>query len=132
MRSSTVWALVLLVLVPGAAGSQSIYTCAVKGKPTSYQTEPCAGNAKLKAIRHFIHNPEADRAPVAVRPGQQGQARQPSRPRSARLHNVYNGGSQSACENAKRDRDAWERRVGLSRSYDSLQAWNDRVQRACK
>ena len=44
-------ALILLVFAPGVAGSQTIYKCTIKGKPTSYQNAPSAANTTISGIR---------------------------------------------------------------------------------
>ena len=38
----------------------------------------------------------------------------------------------SDCAQARADRDAWERRVGLQRSVDGMRAWQERVYEACR
>lgn len=120
--------LCLAFVVPGVARSQTIYKCAVKGQPISHQTQPCPANAKILAIRQY-QNYVPSRpyvAPVTNQPRRQQQVQA----QSAQLHNIPLGAG-SQCEAVKRDRDAWERRVGLSRTIESLRAWNDLVQRAC-
>ena len=140
-HSNLLRALLLLACVPGFASAQTIYKCVVKGEPTSYQNAPCSPDARIASIREF----QAEAAPAYDQPRQrqrrETQARQESaylsrlagtdgKSRAARGHVLPSGGA--GCEKAKRDRDAWEQRVGLSRSYESLSAWNERVRRACK
>jgi hypothetical protein len=126
----TLQALLFLALVlPGVTRSQTIYKCAVKGQPISYQTQPCAANAEVKAIQHYQqYTPSTYRAPPPAPTPARAVNRQAQ---GAQLHNIPLG-TGNQCEAAKRERAAWERQVGLARTYDSLLAWNERVQRACK
>lgn len=133
-------ALILLAFAPGVAGSQTIYKCTIKGKPTSYQNAPCAANTTNSGIRDY--QPESAPTYAQEQAGQVREAR--AQQESAYLsrmagtdgrggavgHVLPVGGS--TCADAKRDRDSWEKQVGLSRSFDTLRQWNDIVQRACK
>ena len=134
-------ALLLLAFAPGVAGSQTIYKCTLKGKPTSYQNEPCAANAKIAAIRDYQPESPLSLDQLERRRALEARGRQESAylSRIAGTDRSPGGGltrillvGGSACENAKRDRDAWERQVGLSRNVDTLRQMNDMVHRACK
>jgi len=134
MRSVTMllWALLVLMFVPGVAGAQTIFKCAVKGKAVSYQSEPCPENAKIESIREF--QTYSAPAPVHHRTVQTTTTTTGHQTRNAtgaQIHNIALG-SGNRCADAKRDRDAWERAVGLSRSIDGIRAWNELVYDACK
>lgn len=141
MKDRFVLAALLLALMPGVVCAQAVYKCVIKGKPPSYQSEPCPSNAKIAAIREYQPESPPTYEQIQNRHRQEAKGRQESaylsriagtdgRANTASGHLLQVGGSE--CENAKRGRDAWERRVGLSRSFDTLRTWNDRVQRACR
>lgn len=130
-------ALLALILAPGIADGQTIYQCVIKGKPTSYQNQPCSANARLASAREYHPEAAPSQEQIRARQASVPPVRQASpgsgtgrRGHGPRAHLLPIGGS--GCAEAKRARDAWERRVGLDRDYRSLQIWNDRVQRACR
>ncbi|TCZ87732.1 hypothetical protein [Lysobacter sp. N42] len=120
---------------PREAAAQVVYRCVEKGKPVSLQSHPCEGAARATATRAYV----PERAPTANELAwrhyrteremalRNARLRQPVAPAGAVLPA---GGD--ACAQAKADRDDWERRAGLSRDLDSLRAWQERVQRACR
>lgn len=142
MRNSIiVRSLLLIVLAPGVAGGQTLYKCVIKGKPASYQNEPCASNARVASMRAYRPEAAPTHEQILARQNREALALQESanlsrmagtnrRGRGASAHVLPVGGSE--CADAKRARDAWEKQVGLRRNYNSLQIWSDRVQRACK
>ncbi|MFD0738111.1 hypothetical protein ACFQZQ_02245 [Lysobacter koreensis] len=145
IASACALALLLLAQLPGSARGQAVYKCVAKGRPPSYQSQPCPSSSRIAAIREYRPEAPPTHEQLLERRRREAQGRQDSaylsriagtdrqagRQRdSARGHVLPTGGN--ACESAKRDRDAWERRVGLSRSYDALRAWNDTVHRACR
>ena len=125
MRAMAIAALALAACGPVRA--EAIYKCVSAGKPASYQHEPCAGGARTAAVH--ADQPEASkpRPPVA--------RQAPSRPSARRKRAVSvrrATGVGNDCRHTKDAREAWERRIGLGRTYESLQRWNDRVREACR
>lgn len=131
----------LLSLWPAAADGQALYKCVAKGKAPSYQSAPCPPNTRIAAIRAYEPEAEPTAGQVRLQQAREAKGRKDSaylsriagtdrRARAAGGHVMPSGGSD--CEATRRARDDWERRVGLSRTYESLLAWNDRVQRACR
>jgi len=135
------WAAVLLLPVPDAA-AQAIYKCVVRGKPPSYQSEPCATNARVAAVRPYQPEPVPSAQDLQARRDRERRARQDSAYLSTLAGTTGRAVAPSRgaivpvgsgqCEATKRERDAWERRVGLNRTIDALRAWNDRVYAACR
>lgn len=123
-RISAIGAL-LLAAFSTAAPAQVVYKCVAKGKPTSFQSEPCSPTARLdKAVpytpdRVGPYRPDTSSRPYASR-GSQGQvatlpvARTPDR-----------------CSIAKANRDNVLGRNNQSGNYDVRVQLNDAVQRAC-
>ncbi|HZX81619.1 MAG TPA: hypothetical protein VFE72_11785 [Lysobacter sp.] len=116
--------------------AQTVYRCVQKGKPVSLQSTPCTEGATT--TREIPYTPEAaptanelawKRYRIEREMAARNQALQ-SRSRSGSAVVLPAGGD--ACAQAKADRDAWERRVGLRRTIDGMRLWQDRVQRACR
>jgi len=118
---------VAALCVTGSANAQVVYRCVEKGKPVSLQSDPCPAQAQVTKVREFV--PQADvpvRRVEAQRPAPASSAPQP------RWIQQDAPQPYDECAAAKAERDAWERRVGLSRTYDQLRAMNDMVARACR
>jgi len=125
MRTTVVAIALTLGLLLARANAQTVYKCVAKGSPTSFQTAPCSSaQREVKAVNY---TPDAD---VPYQPDI--HERPYANKQSPRLTRRVTQGSGSACQQAKDRRDAWERSTGLSRTYKSLQAWNDRIRDACK
>ena len=110
-----------------SARADTIYKCVRQGKPASYQHEPCGGADRTASVHQY--RPEPARPPPAL------TRQAPSRPSARRMRTVSvrsAAGGGKGCQHTKDARDAWERRVGLGRTYESLQVWNDRVREACR
>lgn len=134
--------LLSIALACGLAGlseavAQVVYRCVEKGKPVSLQSHPCEGAARATATRAYV----PERAPTAnelawrrYRTEQEMALRnaRPSQPVAPAGAGAVLPAGGDACARAKAERDDWERRVGLSRDLDSLRAWQERVQRACR
>jgi hypothetical protein len=133
-------ALAVLFIFVDDADAQAVYRCVEKGKPVSFQTEPCSPAATISKIREFDPEPEPSAYERRVRAYREAKGREDS----AYLRQLATGGSaaahvipqgrsasQSQCENARRQRDQWERTAGLNRSYDSVRAMNAMVAKAC-
>lgn len=132
----------LAVLLTAAAlwspsvSAQAVYRCVEKGKPVSYQTDPCPKQATISAIREYV----PDRQPTAnelawkrYHTEQEMAARNRAAAQPTQHVTIVENRTEGpSCAQAKADRDAWERRVGLSRTIDGLRWWQDYVQRACR
>lgn len=136
-RTAHVAILALAGFLYGApATAQTVYRCVQKGKPVSLQSTPCENGATTTKTREYL----PERSPTAnelawqrYRTEREMQARneaQHAQSRSGVTVVLPSGGG--ACEQAKAERDAWERRVGLSRTIDGMRAWQDYVYRACR
>ena len=123
--------LLLLTLVFYATGghAQTVYKCAAKGTPTSFQSQPCpAGSRTVKTVAAI---PEPYRTPAyQPRPTQQVQ-------NDVVVHNNVQTTSDRAqrsanCQSEKNNREATLQRVGLKRTYNLLQKLDAAVNNACK
>jgi hypothetical protein len=135
MKRSIAAALAAFVVLAGDADAQAVYRCVEKGKPVSFQTDPCAAAATVSKIREFTPDRELTAyerqqraAQWATRPTPQASAHQHG---TAAVVNTRSSQPGHTCAQAKADRDRWERTVGLKRSYDAIRAMNDMVARAC-
>lgn len=136
-RFPCVVVLTLIGLLSAApAASQTIYRCVQKGKPVSLQSMPCENGAATTKTRDYV----PERKPTAnelawkrYRIEREMQARNTARrdQRDSGTAVVLPAGG-NACERAKAERDAWERRVGLNRTIDGMRDWQDYVYRACR
>ncbi len=122
--------IVLLTLYVGAVQAQVVYKCAAKGKPVSFQSEPCAsGTRSVKTVSA----PPDRYTPPAYQPAPQQQTRY----ENVVYNNVQTVPDARAqrranCEAAKRYRENKLDRVGLKRTYDLLQQLDAHVARECK
>lgn len=117
-----------LAIASASANAETMYRCVGKGGAVAYQDYPCDKAAKQTGVAEFT--PErvpAYRPPVRNIPQQAGSAASPS---AAVLHHVPVYSDQ--CREVKAQRDAWEQRVGLRRTFDDLRRWQDKVNEACK
>lgn len=126
----------LLALASTTVSAQAVYRCVQPGKPASYQTDPCPKGTRIDAIRGFTpeRNPTANElAWKRYRTEREMAVRnRASAQQQAQYVAVPDQPSGPSCADAKAARDAWERRVGLSRTIDQLRWWQDYVQRACR
>lgn len=126
----------LLAGFTSASAAQAVYRCVQPGKPVSYQTDPCPKAARIDSIREFTpeRNPTANElAWKRYRTEQEMAARNlASAQHQAHYVAVPDQTSGPSCADAKAARDAWERRVGFSRTVDQLRWWQGYVQRACR
>ena len=116
--------------------AQTVYRCVQKGKPVSLQSTPCNAGAATTKTRDYIPEPSPTANDLAWKRyrieremAMRNRAQRAATP-SGRAAVLPAGGS--ACERAKAERDAWERRVGLGRTIDGMRAWQDYVYRACR
>lgn len=118
-------AVLLLAFAPGTAGAQTVYKCVVKGKPTSFQNEPCpAGQKTAKAVSYTPetvapYRPDVQARPYARRSDNQQMALMPISTKP------------SACEMARSHRDRVLGKNNQGGNYDVRVSLNDAVQRAC-
>lgn len=119
-----------------AVAAQAVYRCVEKGKPVSYQTDPCPRQATISAIREYVpeRNPtENELAWRRHRTEREMAARNRAAAQPAQHVTVVQNRTEGpTCAQARAERDAWERRVGLGRTIDGLRWWQDYVQRACR
>ena len=120
----TVFAIALLLAIPGQGRAQAVFKCVIKGQPPVFQNQPCPLSAHTASIRQYqpVHETAPAEQRSVTRTTQQ-------RARAAAVHVIPIGSDR--CQQTKDARDAWERTVGLSRSYEALAQWNDRVRKAC-
>jgi hypothetical protein len=117
---------------PAACAAGVIYRCLTPAGETHYLQVPCAGS--MQAAGEHRYTPEPDTAPMEfVQPS--ASARRDT-PRHSKSEGTPRGRSQrvaqsDTCDDVRAQRDAWERQVGLRRTYDDLRRWNDAVARAC-
>jgi hypothetical protein len=124
-----------LVAFATCAPAESIYRCVQKGKPVSFQSEPCDSRAKTTDIRGYV----PERTPTAnelawqrYRTDQEIAARNHAVRQSTVTTTVNVPVDNASCAEMKAARDAWERRVGLSRTHDGVRYWQDQVYQACR
>ncbi len=126
------YCVVALMLMATTAYGQTLYKCVAKGKPTSFQSEPCPPGTKT--ARAVAAVPERY-TPPAYRPVPQA---------TSPTHNVvYNNvptqvrydsrdQQRANCQAAKNQRQEILDRAGLNRTYDLLQRLDATVYNACK
>ena len=141
--------LVMIVLIVAASGlprtahGQHVHKC-VSGSQVSYQSDPCpdprqlAGrwDATSEAQQVAVVPPAASSGSLpsaARRPpaSSAGSTRSLTARRSARVSTAPPRGAQ-ACQAARAQRDATERKLGLKRDYKTLQALGQLVREACR
>lgn len=137
--------LVGMLALPMGASAQHVYKC-VDGDHVAYQSEPCGSSATRAKQWNATPEPPPDaaelqRRALALQQGKResdylrslarrstGAARK-SRASGATIFAARDG---KGCAEAKRKRDAAEARIGLKRTYQSLQASGNRVYEACR
>jgi hypothetical protein len=133
MRSTLLLSGALLLAGAGTAHAQAIYKCVAKGRPVSFQTMPCPPDATIAKIREYT--PEAEPTPEQRRRQAAAWARRDAAPvvhsRTTTVVQNNTPDTSSRCAMARSERDAWERRTGLKRTYDQMRSWNNYVARAC-
>jgi hypothetical protein len=137
-------AAILAVAMPASA--QQVYKC-VKGKDVSYQSQPCADSAPVKAW-DATPEPPPTNAELWRRYNAKKQGEQESAylRRIAGRENLASGGSRpvgsaipvrdaknnNACEAARHQRQSVLDAIGLRRTHDLLRSLDDAVNKACK
>ena len=130
-RLSVVAAL-LLAAAPVRAGT--VYRCVEKGKPVSFQSEPC--DEKARATRAVGYVPDAEPSPASRRAATQSEMdRRYARARAATAHVVEATRPNAdgvTCWQARNERDEWERHYPLARNVDTLRHWQEYVHQHCR
>lgn len=130
-----------LLVLSDAAFAQQVFKCVVPGKPVSYQSDPCPGQAE----KAWDAVPDADnpylRARLAQMDREVRQRRAAQRPYTASTGGGRAIGasipsrsisSSGACESARAQRDAVYRAAGHRRSFAVSRTMDDAVYNACK
>lgn len=136
----------LAALFFGSASAQQVYKCVGKGGAVSFQSAPC--DASQKSVKSWEARPEppptAEELRQRHRQQRQGEAesrylsrlagtdRRSGGNASGHFIGTEGAGTRTACERAKRERQAVLDRVGLKRTYDLLQRLDAQVHQACK
>ncbi|HEY4583750.1 MAG TPA: hypothetical protein VIG88_12970 [Lysobacter sp.] len=122
-----------LLLAASTAPAQTVYRCAVKGKPVSFQNEPCAG---APATRIIDYVPDREAPPEVRRAAIQREMDARHAAQRARAAHVFTqsrpSSESTSCWQAKQARDAWERMNPLNRSVEISRYWQDYVFRHCR
>jgi hypothetical protein len=121
---------IILLLVSSSASAQVVHKCVAKGKPVSYQSEPCAAGAKTSKV---VAAPRDTRPPPVY-------AAAPAASHINNVEMIYNNvpvwteadQRRANCEAAKQRRITRLERLGLRRTYDDLQQLDAGVAQACK
>ena len=122
-------AIAALLAAPIAADAQTLYRCVQKGKPTSFQSAPCATTATTASAVAYV--PEQDVPIYRPAPSQPAQPSRRQRTPSARVHRISMATNASACESARRRRDVVLGRNNQGGNVDVRRQLNDAVARAC-
>lgn len=123
-------AIVLLLAVSTAQAATTIHKCALPGGRVVYQGHPCSDG--LRTLARWDAPVDATPGPLpdtAAKPAK--RARRSTRA-SGRRASAARALSADPCAAAKERRDAIERRVGLSRTYELLSALQRDVYDACR
>lgn len=117
-----------LLAAPIAADAQALYRCIENGKPTSFQNEPCPATARTASAVAYVpeRNVPPYRPAAPTPPPQRHQ-----QVSGARLHQIPIATSTTACEAARRHRQAVLGRNNQGGNVDVRRVLNDAVARAC-
>ncbi|HSM53573.1 MAG TPA: hypothetical protein VK839_05280 [Erythrobacter sp.] len=117
----------LLAAPTFSVDAQTLYRCVEKGKPTSYQNDPCPGTAKTTLARDYVPERNVPTYRPAVAPTRY-RRQQPS---GAQLRNLPRATSPSACEAAKQRREMVLGKNNQGGNVDVRRVLNDAVAKAC-
>lgn len=118
-----------LLLFGAQAHAQMVYKCVAKGKPTAFQSAPCA--ADQRTAKAVYAPPDRERP----RPVQQSQAATTTTHQyaSAAAPGITERDRQRAeCTQAKAQRASTLNAVGLNRTHDLLRQLDAAVYAACQ
>lgn len=115
----------LLALLPFASGAQTLYKCVSKGKPTSFQSEPCSASQREAGAVDYVPDRVGPYRPdVRSRPYASGG-------HQAQTVTVPMARTPDLCAMARANRDNLLGRNNQNSSYGLRVQLNDAVQRAC-
>ena len=117
----------LLAASTFSANAQTLYRCVEKGKPTSYQNDPCPDTAKTVSAREYV----PERNVPTYRPAPAPAPRYRQQPSGAQLHNLPRASNPSACEAAKQQRESVLGKNNQGGNVDLRRVLNDAVAKAC-
>lgn len=128
----------MLLLSPAFAQAQSIYKCRDAQGNTAYQSDPCN-----KPDKHWDYQTgaptvqtEAERKirryEVDLEKSRRRDAYNAGRTRSTRSDGRVSPKGQMTCAEAKERRWKALDRLGVNRSYEASQRWDELVRKACK
>ncbi len=132
-------ALLLCAALPVTAQDGVIYKCIDASKRVIFQNSPCPPGHETKSTRGYTDpgfNPY-----LAEKVERDRKAVEDRRARSRRSDGDYSfgwpsgsrsSGTQSACEVARQQRDAFRKTAGLETTYDQRRYYDERVYEACK
>ncbi len=144
-RSIVRLSILCLLLLASAADAQHVYKC-VNGRDVSYQSAPCEVGQQL--ARQWEASPEP--APTAELVARQRLIQAQGERESAYLRSLARGTGKKVrprratgvaisaardgdrCAKAKKHRDDTERRLGLKRTFESMQRLSQMVSEACR
>ena len=119
----------LLAVAAFSADAQTLYRCVQKGKPTTFQSEPCPATARTASAANYLPDPNAQPYRPAATPAWQApRSRQTS---GARVHRIPTASSTGACESARAHRDLVVGRNNQRGNVDVRRQLNDAVAKAC-
>lgn len=110
-----------------SADAQTLYRCVEKGKPTSFQNDPCPVTANTASARDYV--PERDLPTYRPAPAPVPRYRQQSS--SARVHQIPRATSPTACEAARQRREMVLGKNNQGGNVDVRRVLNDAVAKAC-
>lgn len=134
-----VFSLLLFAALPVAAEDGVIYKCVDASKRITFQNSPCPAGHETTSARSYTdpgYNPD-----LARKVEQDRKAVEDRRARSRRNEGDYSfgwpsgsrsNGSESACQSARRQRDAFRNSAGLDTTYEQRRYYDDQVREACK
>lgn len=117
----------LLAAATFSADAQTLYRCVEKGKPTSYQNDPCPRTAKTVSAREYV----PDRNVPTYRPAPAPATRYRQQPSGAQLRNLPRASNPSQCEAAKQRREMVLGKNNQGGNVDVRRLLNDAVAKAC-
>lgn len=122
--------IVLLLAMATPAAATAVHKCRLVDGRIVYQSAGCAPGERTLATWEAVADPPQAQAPQPRAASTRGptRARGPARRRSG----AAVAARVDSCAAAKERRDAIERRVGLSRTYELLSALQREVYDACR
>ena len=131
--------LLFFLALPAAAEDGVIYKCVDASKRVTFQNAPCPAGHETTSARSYTdpgYNPD-----LAEKIEQDRKAVEDRRACSRRNEGDYSFGwpsgsrssdGQSACQAARRQRDAFRNSAGLNTTYEQRRHFDEQVFEACK